>query len=250
MALSLDLTKAKAQLMLDLSKAGVTTPPSADAAFVLDVSGSFDDEHQGGLTQILLERLVPWGMVFDPDQKIDVLTFSKGPSYAHHVGDITPSTCEGYIKRSIINKVPGYGYGTDYSYVLQKCLELFGWMPSAQPQPAKKSWFFSKPAVAAASAPVAKRRSIVMFVTDGANGDERETERLLSESSARSDGVYFMFLGISNQPTEFKFLQRMGDRFDNTGLTIIKDLKVFNRLSDSEINNLLITDELVKWLKS
>ncbi len=245
--LKLNLEKGKEALKLNLQKRGITTAPKADLAFVLDVSGSFDDEHRDGITQRLLERLVPWGMLLDPDQKLDVLTFSDGPSHAHHVGDITPDTTAGYIEKNVIDEVPGYNGGTDYSYVLEKAMQTFGWMPSE----AKKAGFLGRlmgqkdqPAGSAE-----KRRSIVLFVTDGDNGDKARTEQVLAASEARKDDIYFLFIGISNQGGSFPFLKKIGDRFSNTGLVVINDLKGFLAKTDDQMNDELIGDELVTWFK-
>ncbi len=109
----ISLEKGKEALKVSLSKKGITTPPAAEIAFLLDVSGSFDHTHKSGVTQQLLERLVPWAMVFDPDQKLDVFTFASEP---HHVGEITPATCDNYIVKSIVNRVPNYNGGTMYGF--------------------------------------------------------------------------------------------------------------------------------------
>src|SRR4051812_26480201 len=119
MPLQLNLQKSAQALRLNLAKRGIVAPPQADLAFNMDVSGSFEDEHRDGLTQTLLTRLVPWGMVFDPDKKLDVFTFSDGPDHVHHVGDITEATVDSYIENRIIGRVPGWCRGTDYSYVLE-----------------------------------------------------------------------------------------------------------------------------------
>jgi hypothetical protein len=252
LALDKKLEEGKQALKLSLAKKGINNPPNAELAFLLDVSGSFDDEHKDGLTQTLLERLVPWGMLFDPDQNLDVFTFSDGQNHAHHVGGITPATTEHYIARNIINRVPGYGSGTDYGYVLEKALRHFGWI-SSPGAPAKKPGLFGslfgRKGAASATPVVQKKRSIVLFVTDGENSDKPLTERVLAESEKRGDEVYFLFIAISNQGGSFPFLQQIGDRFNNTGLVIIRDLKGFNQKPDDEINDLLIGDELVNWLK-
>ncbi|MFO1337901.1 MAG: hypothetical protein U1F53_06625 [Burkholderiaceae bacterium] len=60
MALQLNLEKSKATLQLCLQKAGIVQPPAMDMGVLLDVSGSFEDEHQDGTTNRLLTRLVPW----------------------------------------------------------------------------------------------------------------------------------------------------------------------------------------------
>lgn len=249
MPLVVDLNKSERALRLSLQKHGIVTPPQADLAFNLDVSGSFRDEHEDGLTQDLLSRLVPWGMVFDPDKKLDVFTFSDGREHVHHVGDITPATVDGYIQNRIIDRVPGWRGGTDYSYVLEKNLQHFGWLPKEQAVPASRSFFGfgrSKPAPAA---PVEKKRSIVIHVTDGDNSDHERTEHVLAESEARGDQVYFLFIGISNQGGGFPFLKKIGDRFSNTGLVVIRDLRRWAAQDDDVINNELIGDELVQWLK-
>eukprot|EP01030_Chromulinospumella_sphaerica_P021594 gene21594-21544_t len=60
MALTLDLNKSQQALVLNLAKVGVTETPQVNVAFVMDVSGSFDDEHREGVTNDLLTRLIPW----------------------------------------------------------------------------------------------------------------------------------------------------------------------------------------------
>ena len=237
----LNLEKGKEALKLVLQKKGITTVPSADLAFVLDVSGSFRGEHNDGTTQTLLERLVPWGMLFDPDQKLDVFTFSDGEENAYHVGDITPDTCDGYIENNIINAVPGYGGCTDYSYVLEAVLKNFGWI-------AEKQGFMSK-LFGGANKPAEKRRSIVLFITDGSNTDHARCQKVLEDSQNRGDEVYFLFIGIGAGHGDFPFLVRMADKFANTGLVIIKNLKNFVKQTDEQISEEFVGDELITWLK-
>lgn len=259
MALNLDLNKSAQSLQLSLQKAGIVTPPQVDLAFDLDVSGSFDDEHRDGLTNDLLVRLVPWGIVFDPDKKLDVFTFSNGESHAHYVGDVTPTTCDQYVQRQIIRKVPGYNGGTDYSYVLERNLEHFGWKQPTAAAPVKRSGMFggifgggSKPA---AQQPTQKKRSIVIFVTDGDNDpqgyskDKQRTIQVLSESEARKDGVYFLFLGVSQQNARFPFIDQLGERFGNVGFVPISNVGRWTQQSDEEINQALLGNELLEWLK-
>lgn len=246
------MNKSAGALKLSLAKAGIVTPPQVDLAFVLDVSGSFDDEHRSGITNDLLKRLTPWGMVFDPNQQLDVLTFSNGAARTHHVGTVTPATVDGYVQKHIIDRVPGYNGGTDYSYVIEKTLELFGWKPApaATPAPQKRSWWGgAKPAATTATKPVEKKRSIVLFITDGDNGDKDRTRQILRESEQRGDGVYFLFIGVSNQGSTFPFLESIGDEFGNTGLVTINDLQAFVNQDDDAMNQALLGDELLTWLK-
>lgn len=93
--LGLDLNKAASTLRLALDKAGVAESIKAELVFDIDVSGSFEHEH--GTTSTLITRLVPYGMVPDPDGQMDVFTFSDGERNAHFVGTVTPDDAEGDI---------------------------------------------------------------------------------------------------------------------------------------------------------
>lgn len=247
--LSLDLNKAAQSLRLSLDKAGVPSGIKAELIFDIDVSGSFEHEHEEGTTSILIERLIPYGMVLDPDGAMDVFTFSDGERNAYHVGTVTPADAEGYILRNVVERVPGWNGGTNYSYVLEKNLQQFGWLPREDYGGGFFSRFFgsgNKPHLND------QKRSIVIFVTDGENhsSDEARTMRVLRDSQERGDNVYFLFIGICDQNVEFKFLKHIAARFKNTGVVIITDLQGFVEKTDEEISTELLDPELITWLKS
>ncbi|KVP39660.1 VWA domain-containing protein [Burkholderia ubonensis] len=247
MALTLNLEKSKQALVLSLEKAGIKVP-NLDVGFGMDVSGSFEDEHEDGTTELLLTRLVPWGLTFDPDRKLDVFTFSNGPASVQDVGPIDERNYEGFVRRQIIG-CKGYNGGTAYSHVIEAFLKHFGWVDTV-----KKAGFFGslmgkKDEVVSGE----KKPSLVIIATDGDNnesGDKERTMRVLRESEARKDQVYFLFLGISNQGSTFPFLETLGDKFSNTGFVAIPDLRKFNALSDDALNEHLIGDELLDWFKA
>lgn len=244
MALELNLEKSTKTLALCLEKAGIVTPPALEVGFGLDVSGSFEDEHLAGITDLLLTRLVPWGLLFDPDKKLDVFTFSNGASHVADVGPVDANNFRGFVQSKIVNKVPGWNGGTDYSYLIERMLANFGWAGEI----VKKAGFFGKlmgkkdEVVAGA-----KKRSLVIIATDGDNQDKQRTLDVLRASEARGDQVYFLFLGISNQGSRFPFLESIGDQFSNTGFVSIPNLRQFVQMSDEEINQRLIGDELLAW---
>lgn len=249
--LSLDLNKSAEKLRLNLDKAGVGGTVKAELIFDIDVSGSFEHEHEEGTTSLLLERLVPYGMVLDPDGQIDVFTFSDGEKHVHHVGVVTPDDAEGYIKRKVVGRVPGWSGGTTYSYVLERNLQHFGWLPRPPEQPGLLSRFFGRRTEADVTI-AEKKRSIVFFVTDGENheSDEARSTRILEESQARGDRVYFVFIGFCDTNPDFKFIREVAKRFENTDAVIVQDLEGFVRLSDEEINRQLLSAELIGWLRS
>jgi hypothetical protein len=245
MALELNLEKASQALVLSLEKAGIKVP-TLDVGFAMDVSQSFEDEHNDGTTENLLTRLVPWGLCFDPDRKLDVFTFSNGPASVQDVGPIDEKNYQGFVRRNIIG-VEGYNGGTAYSHVLERFLKHFGWAGDT----VKKAGFWGglmgkKDEIVHGE----KKPSLVIIATDGDNnerGDKERTLEVLRESEARKDQVYFLFLGISNQGSTFPFLEKLGDKFSNTGFVAIPDLRKFNAMSNEDLNEFLIGDELLQW---
>lgn len=246
MSLQLNLEKSVATLKLSLEKAGIIKVPNLEVGVAMDVSGSFDDEHHEGITDSLLTRLVPWGLTFDPDKKVDVFTFSDGAGSAHSVGAVDANNYHGFVQKRIIGKVPGYNGGTHYSFVIEAMLKHFGWAGDT----VKKAGFFGglmgkKDTVIKGE----KKRSLVIIITDGDNNDKQRTTEVLKQSEQRKDEVYFLFLGISNQGSSFPFLESIGDAFGNTGFKKISNLRQFVQLSDEDINGKLIDNELLTWLK-
>jgi hypothetical protein len=248
-ALQLNLEKSARALRLSLDKAGIAHDVKAELIFDMDVSGSFEHEHEEGTTSQLIARLVPYGMELDPDGRIDVFTFSDGKHSVHHVGTVTPDDSEGYIVRNVIDQVPGWNGGTTYSYVLERNLQHFGWLTAEPERGGFLSRFFG-----VATDPVirARKRSIVIFVTDGENdpADHARTIKVLEESEQRGDQVYFLFMGACEHDVDFGFLRTLAARFKNTGVVIIRDLDSFVELSDDQLNAELLVPELLDWLKS
>jgi hypothetical protein len=250
MALTLNLQKSEQTLKLCLQKKGIATPPPVDFAVLLDVSGSFEDEHASGITNDLITRLVPWGMTFDPDRKLDVITFSDGQGHVENVGSITEDNYPGFVKKYVINKVRGWCGGTDYSYAIEEALRVFGWL-SSDSITEKASGFFGSLFGKKTPAKVeAQRLAVAFIITDGQNYDQTRTEQIFHDSELRGDKVYFMFIGVSNNPTEFRFVDQMADMFSNVGIVKVPNIRKFVEQTDEQLNEQFITDEFVNWLKN
>lgn len=260
--LTLNLEKSASVLRLALDKAGVVATVQAETAAIIDVSGSFEHEHEEGTTSILIERLVPYCVVLDPDRKMDVFTFSSGEHSAHYVGSVTPEDAQGYVTRNIVERVPGWNEGTTYSYVIERALEHFGWKECEEVHRTSQGkgflWRLLDSLTEGGHAHGTphmheKRKSLVLFITDGENekSDEKRTTRVLEESQLRGDKVYFLFIGAcEDRNVKFEFVQRISNRFKNTGLVIVRDLEAFVAQSDEELNAALLGPELVEWLRS
>lgn len=249
--IKLNLQKASTALKLNLEKKGVITPPAIDIGFLMDVSGSFDDEHRSGLTNAMMARIAPWGLVFDPDKKMDVITYSNGARNVEHVGDVNEYNYSDFVQKKIIDRVVGYNGGTDYSYAIKKVLELFGWGDVVTEEKQgffKKLFGGSKPTQAIQTSQ--KRPAVVFNLTDGENFDKMETEQVISESNARGDKVFFVFIGASNQRPDFSFLQKLASKYSNFEFHRVTDLNKFIGQSDDELNEMFVTTKYLAWLKS
>lgn len=265
-ALRFDLTKAENVLRFSLEKVGVVTPPEAEVAFLIDVSGSFERDHVNGETNLLLTRLVPWSMVFDPDKKIDVFTFSGGSGSAHYVGDANVKNYANYVNDRVIRKVPGWGGGTQFTPIFRKVIQHMGWgkhftTTVGLSLPQKERSFFdrlfgrNKPKEKPVDAHIVTRTregktALVIMVTDGENYDKEQTRGVLLEASEYRYNVFFLFLGIERNDREFEFLRDINETLENVGFVRIPDIRKFVRLDDEQINAQLLVPKLITWLKT
>lgn len=260
------LTKSAQSFALSMEKKGVPVIPKIEMSFLIDVSGSFDDEHKSGITSKFMSRFIPWAMNFDPDQKMDVFTFSNTERNVQHVNAVTAENHEDFIRKNIVNKVVGYNGGTDYSYVIEASMREFGFLPTltqelVTEQKVEKAGFFGKmlgkkDEVKTVTSTVTKsvaseqRRALCVILTDGENFDQARTIQVLKDSQKRGDNIYFLFVGMNNDPdVKFKNIIELGDMFTNTGFTRVKNLKAFAELPDDQLNDQFLTDEFVQWIK-
>ena len=191
----------------------------------MEVSGSFEHEHEEGTTSKLVARLVPYGMVLDPDGKVDVFSFSNGKGHVHHVGTVTPDDCDDYIVCNLIDKVPGWKGGTTNSYVLERNLQHFSWLPGEK----ESEGFFNR------------------FFGGGA----KEAPVAANWRNPRSAATKCIFFSWAPEHTvDFEFLETIAKRFKNTGVVIVLHLDGFVDLSDEELNAQLLRPELLQWLRS
>ena len=259
---ALDLNKSTSAFRLSLDKAGVAAAIRAELLVVMDLSGSFEHEHEEGTTSILLERLVPLAKVLDPDGQFDLITFSVGPDSVQHLGTIDESNARDYILDNVVEKVKGWNGGTTYSYALEEALRVFGWLPCEKGhEPQTKPRFWQRllgitPQESHAAPHVhEKKRSIILFVTDGENdpgdsfGDKKRTRQVLRASQDRGDDVYFLFIGACEHQ-EFDFVEQIAKEFKNTGIVMATDPEAFVKLPDDDLIGKLLGRELVEWLKT
>lgn len=219
MSFQFELEKATEALSFALEKHDVTEIKPCQVHMVMDISGSFVDEHRDGYTQQLMNRFVPFSMLFDKDKILGSFAFG---SYAKELEDITASNYENYIQQHM----PYRGGGsTDYAEAFRLMLDSVDdeavqkYVTEHRPvtkQVAKPQGFFAKMFGAApeyetvhttqaVQVPVAgkaeKEKHLFFFVTDGMPDSEREAEVMLS--NLMRDEVFIVFISISRSPVKF-----------------------------------------------
>lgn len=224
--MSIDFTK-KHNERIDLAKKEVSNAglsnQKAQIVVALDISGSMSEMLSNGTIQEAFDRLLPLGLQFDDDGKIDVWLFHD--KSFNHKTEFTLKNRENFIQREILSKYQ-LG-GTSYAPIINDI--------SIKYKSAGKSGFFSK------SDPV-----YVIFITDGDCSDHSQSESAIKNASSK--GIFWQFIGVSGSPYGFDFLNKIdnmaGRTVDNANFFHINDL---NRIDDKELYNRML-NEFPSWL--
>ncbi|WP_042461618.1 VWA domain-containing protein [Neobacillus dielmonensis] len=231
----LDLSK-KAKVSLE--KVGLQNH-TAKVALCLDISGSMSGLYRSGKIQEFAERILALGTRFDDDGSIDIFLFG---GKAHDAGELTIDNFNGFVNR-LIKQYPLEG-STYYGKAMHVIRQHYIGSASKRNKP------FSK------DIPV-----YVMFVTDGATFDEKETISHLQNSSYEPIFWQFMAIGKSNKGTkkrgfralfqsDFTFLEQLdnltGRYIDNADFFSVEDPQA---VSEQELYDLLM-QEYPEWVKT
>lgn len=238
-----DLQKRQETVRFVLEKRNLKTAPVMRVGAAFDVSGSAKWMYLNGIMQATVDRLVPVAMKFDDNGEMDAWAFDDEFSQLPSIGKMD---YEDYIQRAVMgdNNLRKWN-NTKYGGVWKAMIDFY--FPGAAPA-ASTGGFFSglfgkKPAPA--PAPTADGNdmpAMVMFITDGANGDRDYAEQILR--AAQNQAVYFQMIGVGD-PKDFGFIKRMADELPNVGFVHLSSLDI----TDEELYDALLTDELVAFIK-
>lgn len=206
--------------LVDLSKKSSInlTKHMARVAVVMDYSGSMSGLYKRGEVQDVLTRLMPMALRFDDNGELDVWIFDSG---YHRMESMSLSNFDTYVKEEILSK--GYRMGcTSYAPVLADVKQKY-----------------------CKEEPMPKVPTFVIFITDGANDDKRDTDRIITELAR--ENVFVQFVGIGSE--RFEYLEKLdnlkGRECDNTGFIKVDD---FARLTDNQVYDQLLS-QYPDWLK-
>ena len=191
----------------------------ARVAVAMDFSGSMNKLYKDGSVQRILNRLMPLALKFDDDGELDVWLFD-------HEFRTLPSmnldNFQGYVKREILDNKWHMGR-TCYAPVLKDIM--------------KKYFFFGLKK--------SKDPIFLIFITDGANSDKTDTDKVIRDSSKKD--IFIKFIGMGKE--EFPYLEKLDDLggrvVDNTAFSKVED---FENISDETLYKMLL-EQYPEWLK-
>lgn len=202
--MKIDMSKHAENLntvLIDMSKSSKVDMSKhvARVALAMDYSGSMSGMFRNGEVQDAITRLLPIALKFDDNGELESWLFSDG---YERLASVTASNYDGYVRNVMMRARMNMG-GTNYAPALKdivKCYKNSGNTPA-----------------------------FVMFITDGDNWDEYETNAIIRELS--NYNMFVQFVGIGNGST-FKYLRELdnlsGRKHDNTGFIALSDMKKMN----------------------
>ncbi|AKG33349.1 VWA domain-containing protein [Paenibacillus durus] len=244
--MSIDLKKRAEENLINLSKKATISlakkglnGQKARVSLALDISGSMSGMYRGGIVQEVCERILSLAMNFDDNQAADVFLF--GAKY-HTVGEIQKDNFYQFVDREILSRF-SLESSTNYAGVMNRIVDYY--FPDALSVQKKGFLGLGKKEITVDENKYRNEEPVyVIFITDGNNFDQTETEGIIRQSSKL--GIFWQFVGVGRQ--QFTFLKRLDDlkgRFiDNANFFQVNDLR---KISDEELYDSLL-NEFPSWL--
>lgn len=180
---------------------------------VMDYSISMSRMYKDGTVQNILERMLPLGLRFDDDGKVETWLFHDS---FYKIKDLSLNNYENYIDNEKIMEKYNMG-GTKYCPIIKEIVNN-----------SKKD-----------TAPV-----YVIFITDGDNTDKEDTSNFMIKASKYP--VFFQFIGIGKGP--FNYLEKL----DNLKGRFIDNAAFFNAVDINKMSDDMLYKEMLKeyprWL--
>lgn len=218
---TINLSESKENLdkvLVNLSKEGTVnlSKHMAKVALAMDYSGSMRGLFSNGAVQNTITRLLPIALRFDDNGELESWLFSNEKK---KLKPVTIANYKNYVKEIMMRSGLSMG-GTEYAPVLRDIVKYYN-----------KTGLNDTPA-------------FIIFITDGANSDRSQTDKIIRELSEYN--MFVQFVGIGNE--SFTYLRSLDDmlgrKCDNTGFISVKDMENMN---DEELYTELIR-QYKDWL--
>lgn len=224
--MTISLTKHAEAVGIQLTKKGINKAPTMRVGMAIDISGSMTHLHHNGALQNAFDQMMGVAVTFDDNGELDVFAFNHNAKY---IGTATEKNYADYIQRNI--QISG---GTNYAPVAVEAEKFFF-------NEKKTGGFlgFGKKTTVVDDTPV-----LMIVLTDGEPSDREQTMKKLTEMQDRN--IYWHFVGIAGDRNSFPTIARLADDLPNVGEVYLPRLD----MTDAEIYEQLICDELVTWIGS
>lgn len=238
--MSISLEKRTEKVGILLQKKGLNKIPAVRVGLALDHSGSAAGFYSSGQMQETVERLMGVAMKFDDNGELDLWYFHNRCVPAKTVTKDNLSNCVDRTRRETGIEWGGTAYAPVLSSMTnhyfnsnptQAVSNLFGAVKSLFGSNSNSSTVMPKPLPAYG-----------IMVTDGVSDDPSKARKVLEESAKHN--MYWTLVGLGS-PSNFSMLKQAADDLDNVGFVNLNDLS----LTDDQLYEQLITDEVVNWLK-
>lgn len=220
--ISLEKRAEKVEAIL-LTK-GIKTAPTMRVGNALDISGSMDRTIARGDLQEAFSQTMGVALTFDDNGELDVFKFNHGCQF---VDTADKNNYETFINKKGISA----NGGTSYAPVIEEAIKFYF--------EAKKVGGF----LGFGGKTVQNNEPVLMLIhTDGEPSDASATKRALN--NAKKYPIYFHFVGVGGTRSNFPTIADLADEFPNVGEVYLPRFD----MSDDEVYNQLICDELVDWI--
>ncbi len=225
--MSIDLEKKAERIGVILAKKGIKKAPVMRVGVALDISGSMYSIIRSGLLQTAFNQMMGVSVKFDDNGELDVFKFDTRCDY---VGTSRPVTGD-YDKFISNNNITDRG-GTSYAPIVDSAIKFFF-------QEKKSSGFlgFGKKSEPEDNTPV-----LMLILTDGEPNDASTTAKVME--NCKDKPIYFHMVGIGGGRESFPTIAKLADDLPNVGEVYLPRID----MSDDEIYEQLICDELIEWI--
>lgn len=243
--MGISLQKREETLKLSLKKKNINLGSTIfRVACALDISGSMSPLYRNGTMSDFVGKLLPFGMVFDDNQEIDMFAFDHG---TQEIPPATPDVYDDYVGKCMHGvSISG---GTDFAPIIEEITyEYFDDIVTTQTTERPASGFlnklFGKKEVETAYIHTPNMEgvpAIVFFQTDGESGNIQACTRAMQ--NAAQYPIYWVMVGVGNGT--FPQLQALKNKFDNVDLITVESLS----LSDEDLYEKILSGGLSDFIK-
>lgn len=247
-SIQFDLKKTTKALSLVLEKHQVQKIIPSQVHLAFDVSYSFEDAHDDGYTQQLLNRIVPFSMLFDKNHTLDSYVFSH---VAEKIEDINLNNFSDYVVKQIQTSKT-YNGGTNYLPIFKLLINSTNPQPvsvvTQQPTAGFFNKLFGKTETVVTTIEPEQEKHLVFFVTDGEADDQEAAARFLAQTLPETCNPYFVFISIAKKPFNFFTKNYLNTSYSSYVNFTSDQLHSLTNMSDEDLYELFITDSLINWM--